>query len=158
LLFAFNSANSTCDELACGESVATCVMTCTCAVPECACCYDCLTCLKNMWTECCSCFNVCGLLPTTTTNTTSIIITDQGMVKKTTNFIPIKESCNGSSSYVECYRCSNDYNKIQTNYCSCHNSSCIRMDKNYTCCDEGYTANCFCDENTGVAKCSCIEI
>lgn len=51
----------TCNEAVCGSVVSKCLLTksCNCDLKNCTCCKDCSTCLSHLYTECCSCVDMC---------------------------------------------------------------------------------------------------
>nr|CAH7757736.1 unnamed protein product [Callosobruchus chinensis] len=50
-----------CNEAICGSVVSKCLLTksCNCNVKNCTCCKDCFNCLSYLYTECCSCVDMC---------------------------------------------------------------------------------------------------
>ncbi|XP_055910511.1 protein twisted gastrulation [Eupeodes corollae] len=50
-----------CNEFVCGSVVSKCLLTqsCQCKLTDCFCCKDCLNCLGDLYTECCSCLEMC---------------------------------------------------------------------------------------------------
>lgn len=50
-----------CNEFVCGSVVSKCLLTqsCQCKLSDCFCCKDCLNCLGELYTECCSCLDMC---------------------------------------------------------------------------------------------------
>lgn len=50
-----------CNEFVCGSVVSKCLLTqsCQCKLSDCYCCKDCLNCLGELYTECCSCLDMC---------------------------------------------------------------------------------------------------
>lgn len=50
-----------CNEFVCGSVVSKCLLTqsCQCKLSDCFCCKDCLNCLGDLYTECCSCLEMC---------------------------------------------------------------------------------------------------
>lgn len=50
-----------CNEFVCGSVVSKCLLTqsCQCKLADCFCCKDCLNCLGELYTECCSCLDMC---------------------------------------------------------------------------------------------------
>ncbi|XP_055845489.1 protein twisted gastrulation [Episyrphus balteatus] len=52
---------TSCNEFVCGSVVSKCLLTqsCQCKLTDCFCCKDCLNCLGDLYTECCSCLEMC---------------------------------------------------------------------------------------------------
>ncbi|XP_074042811.1 protein twisted gastrulation [Leptinotarsa decemlineata] len=50
-----------CNEAVCGSVVSKCLLTksCNCDLKNCTCCKDCFNCLSYLYTECCSCVDMC---------------------------------------------------------------------------------------------------
>ncbi|XP_037933115.1 protein twisted gastrulation-like [Teleopsis dalmanni] len=66
LLHSYNGAivaayGEGCNELVCGSVVSKCLLTqsCQCKLSDCSCCKDCFNCLGDLYTECCSCVDMC---------------------------------------------------------------------------------------------------
>uniref|UniRef100_A0A336K423 CSON000479 protein n=1 Tax=Culicoides sonorensis TaxID=179676 RepID=A0A336K423_CULSO len=59
-LIAIQNVNS-CNELVCASQVSKCMLTqsCRCDLKNCSCCRDCRQCLSYLYTECCSCVDMC---------------------------------------------------------------------------------------------------
>lgn len=55
------SDGNECNEFVCGSVVSKCLLTqsCQCKLSDCYCCKDCLNCLGELYTECCSCLDMC---------------------------------------------------------------------------------------------------
>lgn len=68
LLFLAHSAFS-CNEMVCASIVSKCMLTqsCKCDMKNCSCCKECSECLSYLYTECCSCLEMCPK-PNETTN------------------------------------------------------------------------------------------
>ncbi|KAJ8956001.1 hypothetical protein NQ318_006275 [Aromia moschata] len=51
----------TCNEAVCGSVVSKCLLTksCNCDLKNCTCCKDCFNCLSYLYSECCSCVDMC---------------------------------------------------------------------------------------------------
>lgn len=60
---ATSSEGNDCNELVCGSVVSKCLLTqsCQCKLTDCYCCKDCLNCLGELYTECCSCLDMCPI-------------------------------------------------------------------------------------------------
>ncbi|XP_037915618.1 protein twisted gastrulation [Hermetia illucens] len=50
-----------CNEYVCASIVSKCLLTqsCKCDLKNCTCCKDCFSCLSNLYSECCSCLDLC---------------------------------------------------------------------------------------------------
>lgn len=64
-LFFFGYVNS-CNEAVCGSVVSKCLLTqsCNCDFKNCTCCKDCYNCLGFLYSECCSCVDMCPNIDT----------------------------------------------------------------------------------------------
>jgi hypothetical protein len=146
-----------CNRISCAAYIGACGGLCTCDLPVCECCPGCIACLGAMWAECCACFDRCNFYSDHAINQSMIVMTDQGMVKQTTTYIPLRTGtiCNGASSHVICFRCGPLGGPIQANYCDCRGKACAEMDRAEICCPDGRTATCHCAAKTGVAQCLC---
>ncbi|XP_063705585.1 protein twisted gastrulation-like [Culicoides brevitarsis] len=60
LIIAVHNAQS-CNEMVCGSQVSKCMLTqsCRCDLKNCSCCRECIQCLSYMYSECCSCVDLC---------------------------------------------------------------------------------------------------
>lgn len=61
IVFAPQVKGDGCNEFVCGSVVSKCLLTqsCQCKLSDCYCCKDCLNCLGELYTECCSCLDMC---------------------------------------------------------------------------------------------------
>jgi len=59
-LYFMDTANS-CNEAVCASVVSKCMLTqsCKCDLKNCSCCKDCFSCLGELYSECCSCVDMC---------------------------------------------------------------------------------------------------
>uniref|UniRef100_A0A8D8RWT1 Protein twisted gastrulation n=1 Tax=Cacopsylla melanoneura TaxID=428564 RepID=A0A8D8RWT1_9HEMI len=75
-----------CNEAVCASIVSKCMITqsCKCDMKNCTCCKDCLNCLSYLWTECCSCVDLCPKPNSTATSELS----KQSHVEDLTDAIP----------------------------------------------------------------------
>ncbi|KAI5730023.1 hypothetical protein M8J76_009135 [Diaphorina citri] len=82
----FSSTSKGCNEAVCASIVSKCMITqsCKCDMKNCTCCKDCLNCLSYLWTECCSCVDLCPKPNSTATSELS----KQSHVEDLTDAIP----------------------------------------------------------------------
>ncbi|XP_025206006.1 protein twisted gastrulation-like [Melanaphis sacchari] len=68
-LVAFAYVSYACNEAVCASIVSKCMITqsCKCDLVNCSCCKECFSCLNNLYSECCSCVDMCPK-PNVTTN------------------------------------------------------------------------------------------
>jgi len=144
-----------CNKITCAAYIGACGGLCTCDLPICECCAQCVGCLGAMWSECCDCFGHCNSL-TQSTNHTVQVITNFGMVKQTTNFIPLRTvtACDGSANHAVCFRCIRYSSPVTMNYCECHDEPCRELSRADICCPTGQSAVCYCNID-GMAICHC---
>lgn len=84
LFFLFHTAES-CNEAVCASVVSKCMLTqsCKCDLKNCSCCKECYSCLGYLYTECCSCVDMCPK-----PNDTGSALSKKSHVEDYTDFIP----------------------------------------------------------------------
>jgi Twisted gastrulation (Tsg) protein conserved region len=60
-LVLFANYVTTCNEIVCASVVSKCMLTqsCNCDLKNCSCCKECFSCLSYLYSECCSCVDLC---------------------------------------------------------------------------------------------------
>ncbi|XP_057664960.1 protein twisted gastrulation-like [Diorhabda carinulata] len=60
-LFVLIENVKSCNEAVCGSVVSKCLLTkaCNCDLKNCTCCKECINCLSSLYSECCSCVDIC---------------------------------------------------------------------------------------------------
>lgn len=79
MLLIFSQNAIACNEEVCAGIVSKCMLTdsCNCDLKECECCKECFKCLSYLYSECCSCVDMCP-----TTNSTSNVLSKKSHVEE----------------------------------------------------------------------------